>query len=150
MGNICRSPTAQGVFDNVVAEQTLANSFETDSAGTHAYHVGDPPDPRSQAAARQRGIDLSRQQARRVSQDDFEYFDYILAMDEENLQSLHRECVEGHKDKLQLFMTFAPERNVVEVPDPYYGGADGFEQVLDLIEAASQGFLVHLQKQKLR
>ena len=118
-----------------------------DSAGTHAYHVGNPPDPRAQAVAQRRGIDLSAQRARKVTRADFEKFDYILAMDQENLSALRMMCPPEHCDKLYLFLDFAPELKRVDVPDPYYGGATGFEQVLDMVEIASEGLLRHLRRE---
>jgi len=149
MGNICRSPTAHGVFQRLVEQTGLHRHIEIDSAGTHAYHVGNPPDPRAQAAALRRGIDLSLQRARRVEAGDFKRFDYILAMDEDNLHSLRASCPPQHVHKLSLFLEYAPDLKVREVPDPYYGGATGFEQVLDLVETASEGLLRHLRRQSL-
>jgi protein-tyrosine phosphatase len=149
MGNICRSPTAHGVFQRLVEETGLNRDIEIDSAGTHAYHVGNPPDSRAQAAALRRGIDMSSQRARRVAVDDFERFDYILAMDRENLGALQAACPPQYAHKLSLFLEYAPELTIREVPDPYYGGAKGFEQVLDLIEMASEGLLLHLRQQAL-
>ena len=147
MGNICRSPTAHGVFQRLVEQTGMSHEIKTDSAGTHAYHVGHPPDPRAQTVALRRGINLSALRARRVSVSDFEKFDYILAMDQENLSVLRTSCPPEHSHKLRLFLDFAPELKVNEVPDPYYGGATGFEQVLDLVEIASEGLLRHLRQQ---
>ncbi len=147
MGNICRSPTAQGVFEDFVKKAGLSEQIVIDSAGTHAYHVGQPPDQRSQAAALERGIDLSQQRARQVSLQDFSNFDYVLAMDQANEQSLLAECSAGQRGRVKRFMSFAPETGVVEVPDPYYGGEQGFERVLDLVEAAAKGLLQHIRKQ---
>jgi protein-tyrosine phosphatase len=140
MGNICRSPTAEGVFRFHVESAGLAGHIEIDSAGTHAYHVGEPADQRARAAAEKRGMSLEGIRARRVNSDDFERFDYILAMDEDNLARLLDEAPQEHHHKLRLFLDFAAtgER---EVPDPYYGGAAGFERVLDLVDAASRGLL---------
>jgi protein-tyrosine phosphatase len=146
MGNICRSPTGQGVFERLVAESGLAGHVEVDSAGTHAYHVGEPPDRRAAAAASRRGVDLSRQRARRVSGEDFEYFDYVLAMDSDNLEDLAELCPELHVDKLYRLLDFAPALNEQDVPDPYYGGAQGFEYVLDLVEAGAEGLLLDIRK----
>jgi len=140
MGNICRSPTAEGVFRHHVNERGLADRIAIDSAGTHAYHVGEPPDRRAFAAAERRGISLAEINARRVSVSDYEKFDYIIAMDEDNLQRLTDQAPEEHRAKLRLFMSFAAV-DVTEVPDPYYGGSAGFERVLDLIEEASRGLL---------
>jgi len=147
MGNICRSPTAQGVFQRLLEQTGLANEIKIDSAGTHAYHVGNPPDPRAQSVAMRRGIDLSTIRARRVARDDFEMYDFILAMDQENLSALRTICPPEHSHKLRLFLDFAPELKVGDVPDPYYGGATGFEQVLDLVEIASEGLLRHLRRE---
>lgn len=147
MGNICRSPTAHGVFQRLVEQTGLHRHIEVDSAGTHAYHVGNPPDPRAQAAALRRGIDLSPLRARRFDANDFKRFDYILAMDQDNLQMLRTNCPPQHVHKLGLFLEYAPDLRLREVPDPYYGGATGFEQVLDLVEMASEGLLRHLRHQ---
>jgi protein-tyrosine phosphatase len=144
-GNICRSPTAEGVFKHCVEKAGLAARITSDSAGTHDYHVGEPPDPRTQATARRRGYELGELRARRVRRDDFERFDYVLAMDEANLRQLERICPRQHAHKLKLFLEFgdgAPR----EVPDPYYGDPDGFERVLDLVERAAQGLLRHLDR----
>ena len=145
MGNICRSPTAEGVFRHHVEEAGLSDRIEIDSAGTHAYHVGEPPDRRSVAAAERRGISLSGIRARRVAEADFDRFDYIIAMDEDNLLQLQDAAPEGGHAKLSLFLEFAG-RAETEVPDPYYGGAAGFERVLDLVEAASRGLLGTLSR----
>jgi len=141
MGNICRSPSAEGVFLKHVAEKGLSSKIEVHSAGTHAYHVGEPPDERSMAAALERGIDISRQRARHVHVTDFEAYDYILAMDRANLKHLLKICPDEHKHKVRLFLEFATECPAEEVPDPYYGGPKGFEHVLDLIEMAACGLM---------
>jgi protein-tyrosine phosphatase len=145
MGNICRSPTAEGVFTKLVKEHELEARFAIDSAGTHAYHVGHAPDLRSQAAARERGIDLSSLRARQVIHGDFEDFDYVLAMDDENYSILVNACPEQYKPKIKYFLDYAPHLNERQVPDPYYGGQYGFERVLDLVEEASAGFLKALR-----
>ena len=137
MGNICRSPTAEGVFRRVAEEAGLLDSLTIDSAGTHAYHVGEPPDRRSQAAAARRGYELGSIRARRVSKSDFDRFDLILAMDKLNLVTLRDRADAIHHHKIQLFLEYA-EGPELEVPDPYYGGATGFERVLDLVEDASR------------
>ncbi len=147
MGNICRSPTAEGVFRHLLTQRNLHDLVQTDSAGTHAYHVGNPPDPRAQEAAMRRGIDLGAQRARQVCEEDFLHFDYVLAMDRSNLVDLRATCPESCRDKLGLFLDYAPHLEVREVPDPYYGGAAGFERVLDMIEAASEGLLAALMEQ---
>lgn len=146
LGNICRSPTAEGVFRKLVVEQGWAERIEIDSAGTHAYHVGAPPDARAQAAARRRGVDLSALRGRQALAQDFERFDYVLAMDRENLENLLAICPTGLEHKLQLFMEFAPGREEDEVPDPYYGGPGGFDRVLDMVEAAARGLLEDIRR----
>ena len=145
MGNICRSPTAEGVFRQQVRDAGLENDIEIDSAGTHAYHVGNPPDRRAQAAAERRGVSISDLRARRVDGEDFEHFTHIVAMDIDNLASLKEEAESRHHHKISLFLEYSsgPE---TEVPDPYYGGARGFERVLDLVEDASRGLLATLRK----
>ena len=140
MGNICRSPTAEGVFRHVVAEAGRSDEFEIDSAGTHAYHVGEQPDRRSMAAAARRGISLDGIRARRVAVEDYDRFDHIIAMDEDNLARLQDGAPEGSRAQIRLFLEFTDSVEN-EVPDPYYGGAAGFERVLDLVEAASRGLL---------
>ena len=147
MGNICRSPTAHGVFQHMLEMEGLSDRIEVDSAGTHAYHVAEPPDRRAQEAASRRDVDLSSIRARRSTVEDFEAFDYVLAMDQDNLASLERLCPEGMEYKLRLFLSFAPGLGISEVPDPYYGGTAGFERVLDLIEAASRELLNYLRKE---
>ncbi len=144
MGNICRSPTAQGVFTRLLEDEGMGDRIDIDSAGTHAYHVGNPPDLRAQEAASRRGVDLSPQRARRVSELDFEEFDYVLAMDRSNYSDLMEICPSGQEYKLRLFLEFAPELAEQEVPDPYYGGRSGFERVLDMIESASRGLLAEI------
>jgi protein-tyrosine phosphatase len=144
MGNICRSPTAEGVFRKVIADQGKTNHFLIDSAGTHAYHVGEMPDSRAQQTARQRGINLSSIRARKVATLDFEHFDYILAMDSDNYHNLLKASPSQYHDKIKLFLDFAPEHDERDVPDPYYGGQNGFEHVFDLVEAASHGFFNHV------
>lgn len=150
MGNICRSPTAQGVFRKLVSDAGLDGQINTDSAGTHAYHVGNSPDRRAQETAERRGVDLSDLVARRVTAEDFAAFDYVLAMDQDNLFALKDICPAGMTERLYLFMDFAPDLPASEVPDPYYGGPAGFERVFDLVEAASTGLLAHIQQHHLR
>jgi len=144
MGNICRSPTAEGVFRRLVAERAPGMAIEVDSAGTHDYHVGDPPDPRSIAAASRRGVDLSHLRARIVSDEDFERFDLIIAMDRLNRATLLDRSPEPFRERIRLFMEFAGSGEIEDVPDPYYGGAPGFERVLDLAEEAAAGLLDEL------
>lgn len=146
MGNICRSPTAQGVMRKILAEHGGDLSVELDSAGTHAYHVGDPPDRRSREAARRRGIDISDLAARVVEPADFETQDYILAMDELNLVTLQDMSPARPHAKLRLMTDFVDDPSVTNVPDPYYGGSAGFEQVLDLLEQAGLGLLRKLEQ----
>ena len=144
MGNICRSPTAEGVFRKVVEDAGMADAIHIDSAGTHAYHTGEPPDRRAQAAALSRGYALADIRARRVADEDFVEFEYIVAMDEDNLLNLKDRAVEDASSSLMLFLEFSESRES-EVPDPYYGGASGFERVLDLVEEASRGLLEHIR-----
>jgi protein-tyrosine phosphatase len=146
MGNICRSPTAEGVFTKLINQKNLDSRFTVDSAGTHAYHVGNPPDARAQQAALKRGVELQQLRARKVHSSDFEYFDYVLVMDDDNFAIVIRECPDEHKDKVKYLLDYAPHLGVREVPDPYYGGKHGFEQVLDMVEDASLGFLESLEK----
>lgn len=141
LGNICRSPTAEGVFRYLCEQAGVSSRVDIDSAGTGAWHVGHPPDVRAQAAALKRGIDLSQQRARAVSDADFEVFDYILAMDQANLQELLARSPTKHAHKIQLYMEFAQDATVAEVPDPYYGEGDGFERVLDLVMDAGKGLI---------
>jgi len=150
MGNICRSPTAEGVFRRKVAEVGLIERILIDSAGTHAYHIGNPPDPRTMQAAQRRGYDLSSLRARKVAAQDFTRFDYVLAMDEDNLAILERLMPSGSPSRVGLFMEFAPGHGVREVPDPYYGGASGFEQVLDMVEMAAEGLLETILRERGR
>ncbi len=146
LGNICRSPTAEGVLRVIAAREAPELSIEVDSAGTAAYHVGEPPDPRTRAAAARRGYDLHSLRARVVEPADFTHFDLILAMDQENLRVLQRRAPDAAHERLRLFMEFAPHADTPEVPDPYYGGPNGFEEVLDLVEAAARGLLAHLRQ----
>jgi protein-tyrosine phosphatase len=146
LGNICRSPTAEAVFRAVAAREAPELAIEVDSAGTAGYHIGEAPDARTCAAASRRGYDLSRLRARMVAPSDFAEFDLILAMDLQNLQVLQRRAPAHARDRVRLFLEFAPEAVVTEVPDPYYGGPNGFEEVLDLVEAASRGLLAYLRQ----
>lgn len=146
MGNICRSPTAEGVFRKVVNDAGLADQFVIDSAGTHAYHIGDQPDRRAQEAALRRGVDLSAQRARKVVAADFDRFHYVLAMDDGNLKQLQTIRDQSQTAVVKLLMEFAPDLGVREVPDPYYGGAVGFERVLDMVESASAALLAEIRR----
>lgn len=145
LGNICRSPTAEGVFRALVAREGLAHAVATDSAGTADYHIGEPPDPRARATALARGVDISDLRGRQIARDDFIRFHYVLAMDRSNYNTLARVCPKDARDRLRLFLEFAPALEPNEVPDPYYGGEAGFEHVLDLAEAASAGLLAHIR-----
>ncbi len=147
LGNICRSPTAEVVFRTIASREAPDIVLEIDSAGTAGYHVGEAPDRRTHQAAARRGYDMSALCARVVEPRDFEYFDLILAMDRENLRALERRSPPHARERLRLFLDFAPEIGISEVPDPYYGGANGFEDVLDLVEAASRGLLQYLRRQ---
>ena len=147
MGNICRSPVAEGVFRRMLEGAGLSNKVYVDSAGTHSYHIGAPPDTRSQVTALRRGIDLRGLRARQVTVTDFAEFDYLLAMDRDNFEHLLALCQDAElRRRIQLLMDFAPDLPEREVPDPYYGGPTGFDRVMDLIEEASEGLLVHLRE----
>lgn len=145
MGNICRSPTAHGIFERLVSDAGLDQIILVDSAGTHAYHIGNPPDPRSQETALGRGVDLSGQRARKAIREDFEVFDYVIAMDKDNLNNLLALAPQAHREKLHLLLDFAPELGLREVPDPYYGGARGFDRVYDLVSTASEALLAAIR-----
>ncbi|MEQ8698147.1 MAG: low molecular weight protein-tyrosine-phosphatase [Bauldia litoralis] len=145
-GNICRSPTAEAVFRHVAEAEGLGATVVVESAGTHGYHVGEPPDDRSAEVAGLRGYSMAGQTARRVTAQDFEDFDLILAMDRGHLRLLEDAAPAHAAEKLRLFLDFAPASAESDVPDPYYRGPDGFEHVLDLIEAASRGLLAHVQE----
>lgn len=149
MGNICRSPTAEAVFRHYVEKAGLEHLIQIDSAGTHDYHIGEPPDPRTQRAAKQRGYDMSGLRGRQVAVEDFVMFDYVLAMDEANLSILQRLRPRDASSHLGLFLEFAERHSNREVPDPYYGGADGFEHVLDMVEDAAYGLLEHIKLRHL-
>ena len=146
LGNICRSPTAEGVTRKIAAQEAPELSLELDSAGTAAYHAGSPPDARTVAAAARRGYALASLRARVVTPEDFTAFDLILAMDHDNLAVLRKRAPAAVHPRLRLFLEFAPEQERREVPDPYYGGANGFEDVLDLTEAAARGLLAYLRR----
>lgn len=150
MGNICRSPTAEGVFRAKLLEAGLADRVEVDSAGTHAYHLGEPPDPRSVSAAARRGYDIGGLRARQVVPGDAERFDLVIVMDRGNYNRVLREFggearLVASRARLHMFMEFAPDVPDVEVPDPYGGGPQGFERVLDLVEAAAEGLLADVR-----
>lgn len=149
-GNICRSPTADGVLRQLVRDAGLSGEIEVDSVGTHDYHVGEAPDRRAQSHAKRRGYDLSTLRAREVSAADYRHFDLILAMDEGHLSILRRRCPAEFRHKIHLFLEFASAHAEREVPDPYYGGPEGFEHVLDLVEDGCAGVLQHVREQLAR
>ena len=141
LGNICRSPTAEAVFSGLAEQQGMLDQLQVDSAGTSSYHIGENPDGRATAAAQNRGYKMSHLVGRQVKREDFDNFDYVLAMDNANLRDLRRNCPAVHQEKIQLFLKYGQRFQETEVPDPYYGGPEGFDRVLDLIEDASQGLL---------
>jgi len=141
MGNICRSPMAKGVFDSMVKAAGLTDLVLADSAGTHGFHAGEPADPRALAAAQKRGYDLTEHVARKIELSDFSEYDYILAMDCDNLALMQRTSPRGLQHKLQLLMRFATEFEAATISDPYHGGTQGFEQALDYIEDACNGLM---------
>ncbi len=148
MGNICRSPLAQGVFENVLRREGLEDEVFVDSAGTGSWHVGEPPDARAQRSASLRGVDLSAQRARRVTPDDCQNFDYVLTMDKENYRAVAALCRRGSA-VVRPFLDYAPGHPELEVPDPFYGGPEGFEYVLDLVQEASEGLLEEIKNKHL-
>lgn len=148
MGNICRSPTADGVFRTKLKALGLDESVQVDSAGTHNYHPGSPPDARSQKHAARRGYDLSDLRARQIHDADFAHFDLILAMDWDNLALVQDLCPPQHQSKVRRLTEFCQQSDSPVVPDPYYGGDAGFEEVLDLVEDACNGLLVQLQRMR--
>jgi protein-tyrosine phosphatase len=146
MGNICRSPTAEGVLRHFLRQNKLDSQVEVDSAGTHGYHVGEAPDARTQRAAASRGYDLSTMRARKIALQDLDYFDLILAMDHNNIEVLKRVCPPEKYDRLGLLMSYAKNFEDDEVPDPYYGLGHGFDMVLDMVEDAAQGLVEAINK----
>ena len=151
MGNICRSPLAEGVFRRLVAERGLSESIEIDSAGTGNWHAGQPPDRRMRQTAQRHGLSLDEQRARAVKSSDLYDFDLLLMMDQDNLAAVRRlDRRKAMQDKLRLFRTFDPEPGDGEVPDPYYGGADGFEQVYRIVERTSRNLLDWVERRYLR
>ncbi len=150
MGNICRSPTAEGVFRELHRRQAPELKLQIDSAGTHAYHVGEPPDTRAQAAALRRGVDISRHRGRQLSAEDFLRFDYVLAMDKDNLRRMQALRPAQAKAVVRLFLEYGQDLPYSEVPDPYYGGMQGFETVLDLVATASLGLLEDVRQRIVR
>jgi low molecular weight protein-tyrosine phosphatase len=147
LGNICRSPMAEGVFRRAAEEAGLLHLFEIDSAGMGDWHKGQAPDTRAQKAALGRGVDISAQAARKVEIEDFEDFDLVLAMDGSNIADLYDIAPHAAREKIRRFLDYAPHLGAQDVPDPYYGGAAGFDHALDLIEAAAQGLLAELTKE---
>jgi len=147
LGNICRSPTAEGVFRDLVEREGLSDTIHIDSAGTHAYHIGEPPDGRAQAEAKRRGIDISGLRGRQARAADFKDFDYVLAMDRSNHENLLSICPLDMEQRLSMFLDFAPDVDRREVPDPYYEG--GFDSVYDMIEQAAQGLLADIRAKHL-
>jgi len=150
MGNICRSPTAHGVFQYLVKQNGLNEKIAVDSAGTYSYNIGKKPDIRAMQTAAKRGYDLSKLRARKVIESDFEKFDYVLAMDGENHMELVQQCPKEHQDKVKYFLEFASNAKTLEVPDPYHGGEKGFEVVLDMVEDACKGLLTYIEETNLR
>ena len=144
MGNICRSPTAEGSFRSIVSKQELSDFFEIDSAGTHAYHIGNPPDSRSQQTARKYDIDLSKQRARQVHESDFYYYDHIIAMDMDNIKMLKSICPNDSQSQIKLLLDYLPNVGFRSVPDPYFEGK--FDEVFEMVYAACISFLEHLVK----
>ena len=144
MGNICRSPTAEGVFRSIVSKQELSDFFEIDSAGTHAYHIGKPPDKRSQQTARKHGVDLSNQRARQVHESDFYFYDYIIAMDMDNIDILKSICPSDSQSQIKLLLDYFPAASLQSVPDPYFEGK--FDEVFEMVCVACTSFLKNLVK----
>ena len=146
MGNICRSPTAHGVFQALVEKEGLGSAIQVDSAGTHSYHIGSRPDSRSQATAKQRGVDLSKLRGRRFIADDFTDFDYLLGMDQSNIENMRAIKPESATARLQLMLEYSKQYSAVEVPDPYFGN-DGFDLVFNMIDDAAHGLLQHIRRE---
>jgi len=146
MGNICRSPTAEGVFRDKMRKTGMEKQIEIDSAGTHDYHAGSAPDVRAQKTAQEHGYDLSMLRGRQVSDQDFAVFDYVLAMDRDNLNNLLRRCPPQYKHKVKLYLAFSRRFPNLNVPDPYYGGNKGFKQVLEMVEDAADGLLAEIAR----
>ena len=144
MGNICRSPTAEGSFQSIVSNQDLSDCFEIDSAGTHAYHIGNPPDSRSQQTARKYGVDLSNQRARKVNESDFYYYDYIIAMDTDNIEILRSIRPTNSQSQIKLLLDYLPDVSIQSVPDPYFEGK--FDEVFGMVYTACTSFLENLVK----
>jgi protein-tyrosine phosphatase len=150
LGNICRSPTAEGVFRELVRRRGLEKAIAADSAGTSGWHIDAPPDTRARAEAKRRGISIDDLRSRQVSVGDFERFDYVIAMDDANVVDLEAVCPGPFRNRIHLFTDFAPEGTAAFVPDPYYGGPDGFAQVFDLVTQCAEGLLAHITKERQR
>jgi len=148
LGNICRSPTAEGIFRQLVRERGLTEQIRTDSCGTGDWHRGDPPDARAQAEALAREVDISDLRGRQVARTDFAAFDYILAMDDDNFSNLRRMCPPEYTERLYRAVSFAPDLGADEVPDPYYGGQQGFAKVYDLLTAICEGLLARIKAER--
>jgi protein-tyrosine phosphatase len=147
MGNVCRSPMAAGTLRRLLEDMGLTEQVYVDAAGTHLYHSGAVPDARGQQVAARRGVDLRAFRSRQVTEADFTRFDYLLAMDQDNYQYLQKRCPQSdYQERIQLFLDYAPQLPEREVPDPYYGSLIGFERVMDLVEAAAEGLLLHLRE----
>lgn len=146
LGNICRSPAAHGVFEHIIKAEGLEHKISVDSCGTGSWHIGQAPDDRMIKVAMEKGYDLSHLRARRIAAEDFECFDYILAMDARNLADTMKLAPNHYSGKLQLFLDFSLEKSLLEVPDPYYGGNEGFERVLALVESTSKNLLAEIKK----
>tara|TARA_B110000438_G_C15598150_1_gene556808 strand:- start:148 stop:636 length:489 start_codon:yes stop_codon:yes gene_type:complete len=149
-GNICRSPTAEGVFQHLVQSQGLNDQITSDSAGTGPWRAGEAPDARSQQTALSHGIDISHQRARSIRENDFHEFNLIIAMDSSHLQSMRANCPTNYANRLRLFMEYAPEIGIIDVPDPYYGAEDGFARIFDVITAAALGLLHDIKTNRLQ
>tara|TARA_B100000674_G_scaffold404988_1_gene351597 strand:- start:3270 stop:3746 length:477 start_codon:yes stop_codon:yes gene_type:complete len=145
-GNICRSPTADGVFRKLVRDAGLEDHISVDSCGLSAYHVGELPDPRSREMAKSRGIDLTDIRSRKIRRDDYYEFDYVLAMDDGHFHDMRRQAPASHHDRIEMFLDYHPTMAGQSVPDPYYGGANGFVHVFDMIEEASSSLLSHIRE----
>ncbi len=147
MGNICRSPTAHGVFQHLVDQAGLSDQIIVESAGTISYHAGENPDPRAHAMSQSKGVDISQQIARQVRRDDYAQQTYILAMDYSNLQNLNADCPKSYQDKIEMLLSYHPDEQLQEVPDPYYNGGRGFENVYNMIEVASKRLLQSIRNE---
>lgn len=149
LGNICRSPTAEGVFRDLIAREGLSDKIATDSCGTSGWHKGEPPDNRAREEATRRGIKIDDLKSRETRNSDFSDFDFIIAMDDNNFKTLTAMSPAEHASKIHMFLAFAPDVSITQVPDPYYGGTDGFANVFDMIDAASHGLLSHIRDTRL-